>query len=111
MLKHLEELTDLVGKTVTAVASQRDEAVIVVGDSYLLLSAESYDSDEEADLEVGGPAMWLNWTAEKLVKAGVLTAEEIQAERQKLIESQGLATERRERVEYERLKAKFEGKS
>lgn len=110
MLKHLEKLTELVGRTVTGVACDDGRVIVIAaGDAYVEFEA-SGDIEDEVSIDWGGPLCWLDWEycTERLVAAGVCTAEEATRAVDDLKADAQRRSEATDRREYERLKKKFE---
>jgi hypothetical protein len=97
---------DAVGKTVEDVHEPTSVSLLLTFTDGTYAHIEGSDDSDwnECDMRIRTPQQ-----VEEAVKYGVLTAEEGDAKGSAALAAQRAATERLERAEYERLRAKFGG--
>jgi hypothetical protein len=112
-MKKLVALDDIAGKTVAAVAVSALESAMAISftdDTFVAIRArldDPYDGSPEL-CEFSAPCSARDFAGdEQLIRAGIMTQEEIDAQHDGIEQERARQAQQREFLEYQRLRAKY----
>ncbi len=106
----LQTIAALEGKTIVKVREAMEGAIFITSEGVLFLKGKAgYDGDADVEAVTDLDTIMSDWSWGDLVEIGFSTKEELEAHSAARKDRYAQLRERNARLEYERLKKKFEG--